>query len=485
MSATLFEKSKPGRPGFRLPGGAPAGSARLRAERRRREAIGLPELSELEVLRHFVALSGLNHSIASGLYPLGSCTMKYNPVQNELLAALPGFAGMHPGQDTGSSQGCLELMFRLEELLAAITGMAAFSLQPAAGAQGEFVGLRIARRYHEERGEARQTVLIPDSAHGTNPASVAMAGLAARTVPSNEHGLVDLAALEEALDSGIAAVMLTNPNTLGLFEREIGAIAERVHDAGALLYMDGANMNALVGRVRPGDIGFDIMHLNLHKTFSTPHGGGGPGSGPVGVVPALADYLPGLRVRREGNAFAAERAPRSVGDVHGQHGNFAMLLRAYAYILRYGGDGLGDVSAGAVLNANYLQARLRTLFEIPFDGLCMHEFVASGRLLKASGVRTLDVAKRLLDFGIHAPTIYFPLIVPEALMIEPTETESLAELDRFVAAMERIVREAAEDPEILKNAPHETPVGRLDEARAAKELRVVHPLPEQPEKAVR
>jgi glycine dehydrogenase subunit 2 len=366
-------------------------------------------------------------------------------------------------------------MWRLEEALKAITGFAAATLQPAAGAQGEFVGMRIARRWHEDRGAARREVLIPDSAHGTNPASVVMAGLGVRTVPSDARGLVDLAALAAALGPDTAAVMLTNPNTLGLFEADILRIAELVHGAGALLYMDGANMNALVGRVRPADLGFDIMHLNLHKTFATPHGGGGPGSGPVAVTAALADYLPGLRVRRDGERFAASRAPRSIGDVLGRHGNFAMLVRALAYILRYGGDGLADISAGAVLNANYLQARLRDLVEVPHDGLCMHEFVASGRPLKKHGVRTLDVAKRLLDFGIHAPTVYFPLIVPEALMIEPTETETKESLDRFVDAMAQIVREAETDPELLRTAPHTTPVGRLDEVRAAKELRVVQP----------
>ncbi|MBN2172211.1 MAG: aminomethyl-transferring glycine dehydrogenase subunit GcvPB [Candidatus Krumholzibacteriota bacterium] len=475
MSATLFDKSRPGRPGYRLPAGAPPAAPRLDAAKRRRGPVGLPALSELDVMRHFVALSKLNHSIVSGFYPLGSCTMKYNPVLNEELARLPGFAASHPDQCAQTVQGNLELMWRLEEALKAITGFAAATLQPAAGAQGEFVGMRIARRWHEDHGAARREVLIPDSAHGTNPASVVMAGLGVRTVPSDARGLVDLAALAAAVGPDTAAVMLTNPNTLGLFETDILRIAELVHGAGALLYMDGANMNALVGRVRPAELGFDVMHLNLHKTFATPHGGGGPGSGPVAVTAALADYLPGLRVRRDGERFTASRAPRSIGDVHGRHGNFAMLVRALAYILRYGGDGLADISAGAVLNANYLQARLRDLVEVPHDGLCMHEFVASGRPLKKHGVRTLDVAKRLLDFGIHAPTVYFPLIVPEALMIEPTETETKESLDRFVDAMAQIVREAETDPELLRTAPHTTPVGRLDEARAAKELRVVQP----------
>ncbi len=483
MSATLFDKSVRGRRGFELPGNGPQGGARLDGACLRRGRVGLPELSELEVLRHYVGLSLLNHSIARGFYPLGSCTMKYNPVQNELLSALPGFAGSHPGQDTIDVQGCLELMVSLEETLSAITGLPDFTLQPAAGAQGEFVAMKIALAYHRDRGEERKIVIIPDSAHGTNPASVAMAGMSSRTVASGEDGLLHLEALEGALDENVAAVMLTNPNTLGLFESDIEVVAKRIHEAGALLYMDGANMNALVGRVRPGDIGFDMMHLNLHKTFSTPHGGGGPGSGPVGVRADLAKYLPGLRAVKDKDGFALRREANSIGDVHGQHGNFAMLLRAYAYILRHGGDGLRNISAGAVLGANYLQARLRDLLEIPGNGLCMHEFVASGKPLRKHGVRTMDVAKRLLDFGMHAPTIYFPLIVPEALMIEPTETESRWRLDRFVDAMERIAKEAAEEPELLRTAPHDTPVGRLDEVRAAKELRVVHPLPAEGEDA--
>ncbi|MCB1161587.1 aminomethyl-transferring glycine dehydrogenase subunit GcvPB [bacterium] len=477
MSATLFDKSRAGRPGFALPADGPTGGARLAADKRRRSPAGLPELGELEVLRHFVGLSQLNHSIARGFYPLGSCTMKYNPVQNELLAALPGFAGCHPEQPQETVQGSLALMHALERALVAITGLPAFTLQPAAGAQGEYVAMKIARRYHADRGEARDVVLIPDSAHGTNPASVAMAGLRSVTVKSGPDGLVDLAALEAALNANVAAVMLTNPNTLGLFESSIREIVKAVHAAGALVYMDGANMNALVGRVRPGDIGFDMMHLNLHKTFSTPHGGGGPGAGPVGVRADLADYLPGLRVTEADGVYSASPAPKSVGDVHGRHGNFGMLLRAYAYILRYGGDGLADISGGAVLNANYLQARLRHLLEIPHDGLCMHEFVASGTPLRKHGVRTTDVAKRLLDFGVHAPTIYFPLIVPEALMIEPTETETKETLDAFVEIMERIVMEASSEPALLTEAPHATPVGRLDEARAAKLLEVVQPLP--------
>ncbi|MCP4545873.1 MAG: glycine dehydrogenase subunit 2 [bacterium] len=475
VSRILFELSTPGRPGFALPAGGPQGTARLGDSKLRQDAMGLPELSELDVLRHFVELSTLNHSIAAGFYPLGSCTMKYNPVLNENLAGLPGFAGCHPGQTPETVQGCLELMWELEQKLKAVTGFPAVSLQPVAGAQGEFVAMAIARRYFEDRGERRELVIIPDSAHGTNPASVAMAGLKSVTINSGDNGLVKLESLAEALNDNVAAVMLTNPNTLGLFETEIRAIAKLVHDAGALLYMDGANMNALTGRVHPASLGFDMMHLNLHKTFSTPHGGGGPGAGPVGVTAELAEFLPGLRVVRGDDGFRANPASKAIGSVHGANGNFAMLLRALAYIIRLGGDGLKDVSGGAVLNANYLQARLRDTLEIPHDGLCMHEFVASGRSLKPHGVRTMDVAKRLLDFGMHAPTIYFPLIVPEALMIEPTETESLATLDEFVAVMKQIVAEAAEDPEILLKAPLTTPVGRLDEVGAVKNLLVVEP----------
>ena len=481
MTRTLFDKSRPGAPAFELPAGGPQGSSRISAEKRRREPVGLPELGELEVLRHYVGLSKLNHSIAAGFYPLGSCTMKYNPVLNEQLAGLPGFAGCHPQQAQSTVQGNLELMWELEKLLCAITGMAAFTLQPAAGAQGEFVGLSVANRYHAERGEKRPLVLIPDSAHGTNPASVSMVGLTAKTVKSNERGLLDLAAFAADLDERVACVMLTNPNTLGLFEEDVLALAEKVHAAGALLYMDGANMNALLGRVRPGDIGFDMMHLNLHKTFSTPHGGGGPGSGPLGVRRDLTRYLPGLRVIRDGDTFSLERQDGSIGDVHAWHGNFGMLLRALAYILRNGSDGLAGVSAGAVLNANYLQARLRGKLELPHDRLCMHEFVASGTPLKKYGLRTLDFAKRLLDFGVHAPTIYFPLIVPEALMIEPTETESKETLDGFVDIVSRILVEAQENPSLLKTAPHTTPVGRLDEAKAAKILQVIHVSPACPE----
>ena len=473
--STLFGKSRSGRRAYQPPPPASKAGPRIAASRLRKKGPGLPEMGELDLLRHFVELSVKNHSIAKGFYPLGSCTMKYNPVLNETIAGLEGFAGSHPAQDARDTQGNLELLWQLQEALASITGLPAVSLQSVAGAQGEFVGMLVARAYHEERGENRLKVLIPDSAHGTNPASVRMAGLDAVTIPSGDDGLVDLDSLAEALDTDCAALMITNPNTLGLFERDIRRICEMAHEAGALVYMDGANMNALLGHVRPGDIGFDIMHLNLHKTFGTPHGGGGPGAGPVAVREDLARCLPGSQIRKIGKNFEAFRAEKSVGEMQAWWGNYSILVRALAYILRYGGDGLADVSAAAVLAANYLQAELREVIDIPSKGLCMHEFVASGKFLRPFGVRTLDVAKRLLDFGIHAPTIYFPLIVPEALMIEPTETETRETLDGFISAMKQIVREAEETPELLTSAPQTTPVGRLDEVRAAKQLCLVAP----------
>ncbi len=473
--STLFGKSRPGRRAFLPPPAAGEAQPRIAAKRLRKDAAGLPEMGELELLRHFVGLSVKNHSIAKGFYPLGSCTMKYNPVLSEALAGLEGFTGSHPAQDLRDAQGNLELLWQLQESLAAITGLPAVALQSVAGAQGEFVGMLVARAYHESRGETRRKVLIPDSAHGTNPASVRMAGLETVTLASGEDGLVHLDALDAALDEDCAALMLTNPNTLGLFESDILEINDRVHEAGGLVYMDGANMNALLGRVRPGDIGFDIMHLNLHKTFATPHGGGGPGAGPVAVREDLERFLPGPRVEKSEEGFGLIRSGDSVGEMHAWWGNFGILVRALAYILRYGGDGLADISGAAVLNANYLQARLREVLDIPREGLCMHEFVASGKFLRTHGVRTLDVAKRLLDFGMHAPTVYFPLIVPEALMIEPTETETRETLDEFVDAMKQIVREAEENPELLTSAPHDTPVGRLDEAHAAKSLCVIAP----------
>jgi glycine dehydrogenase subunit 2 len=478
LEPLLSELSVPGHRGVRLPAGdvpeTPFAEA-MPAWARRRRAARLPEVSEPEVVRHFTRLSVLNHHIDKGMYPLGSCTMKHNPRIHDELASLAGFAEQHPLAPVEASQGSLALIHRLSRLLCEATGFAALTPQPAAGAQGEFVGMLLVRAYHARRGEGavRRQVIVPDSAHGTNPASVALLGWSVREIRS-QRGMVDRAALAAALSRETAAVMLTLPNTLGLFEPEIREIAEQVHAAGALLYLDGANFNALAGLVRPGEVGFDLGHLNLHKTFSTPHGGGGPGAGPVLVQEPLVPFLPvPVVVERDGGYALDEDRPDSIGRVHGFYGNFGVLVRAYAYLLGLGSEGLAEMSREAVLNANYLKQRLCGAFDLPYDRPCMHEFVLSGRNLKPHGVRTLDVAKRLLDFGVHAPTVYFPLIVEEALMIEPTETETLAGLDAFAGAMLRIAREARESPEVLKQAPHTTPVGRLDEARAAREPKLV------------
>jgi glycine dehydrogenase subunit 2 len=433
----------------------------------------LPEVTENVVMRHYVRLSGLNHHIERGFYPLGSCTMKYNPKVNDEVAGLVGFAASHPLMPDEWTQGLLAALDELQNALASIAGLPAVSLVPAAGSQGELAGLLIARAYHRSRGEDRRTVLIPDSAHGTNPASVRMAGCAVRALPSNERGRVDLAALDRALDESVALLMLTNPNTLGLFETDIERIARHVHEAGGLMYMDGANLNALAGRVRPGDLGYDIMHTNLHKTFSTPHGGGGPGAGPIAVRADLAPFLPiPVLERRDGRYVMNENRPQSIGRLHSFAGNVGVLLRAWAYIASLGADGIREMSGQAVLNANYLMALLRDAYDLPFEGPCMHEFVLSGRRQKAKGVKTTDIAKRILDFGMYAPTIYFPLIVEEALMIEPTESEPKEAIDAFADVMHRIAREVEEEPDTVRGAPHRTPVARLDEARAARDLDV-------------
>jgi glycine dehydrogenase subunit 2 len=436
--------------------------------------IGLPEVSEGELVRHFIALSVLNHHVDKGFYPLGSCTMKYNPKINEDMSRLPGFANLHPLQDESLSQGALAIMHGLGEALKEISGLDAVTLQPAAGAQGELTGLLIMRAYHRHRGNPRSKVVIPDTAHGTNPASVTLCGYHALTVSSNDSGTIDIESLGEVLDEQVAALMLTVPNTLGKFERDILTISRMVHDVGALMYLDGANLNAFLGIVRPSDMGFDAMHFNLHKTFSTPHGGGGPGAGPVGVVSNLAEYLPApiVRQREDGSFFLDSGTERSIGRIHGFYGNFLVMVRAYAYLLMQGGEGLRSVSENAIINANYLMRRLEAYYENPFPNGCMHECVLTGEKYKGLGVKTLDIAKRLLDFGVHSPTVYFPLIVPEALMIEPTETESKESLDRFVEAMISIAGEARGDPQLLRDAPHTTPVRRLDEARAARELRL-------------
>ncbi len=433
----------------------------------------LPEVSEIDVVRHFIHLSTLNHHVDKGFYPLGSCTMKYNPKVNEDMCRLDGFAMVHPLQPVETMQGALQMMYELEKHLCSISGMEAVSLQPAAGAHGELTSIMIVRKYFEERGEARKKVLIPDSAHGTNPASVTLSGYTAVEIKSNPAGLVDLVNLDKALDNEVACLMLTVPNTLGLYEKEIEKIAELVHKKGALLYMDGANFNAYLGFHRPGDAGFDLVHFNLHKTFSTPHGGGGPGAGPIGVTKNLAKYLPVPIIEKNGDKYELNfDRPNTIGKVVGFYGNFGVIVRAYVYIRMLGAVGLKEVSECAVINANYIKKALEIYYELPYKDICMHECVFSSDNLKQYGVKTLDVAKRLLDFGVHAPTIYFPLIVHEALMIEPTETESKESIDKFIEAMIQIAKEAKENPQILKDAPKTTPVRRLDEVKASRELNI-------------
>lgn len=432
--------------------------------------LDLPDVSEVEIARHYTHLASMNFGVDSGSYPLGSCTMKYNPRVNEDASRFPGFSGLHPYQPAETVQGALELMWGLQTALGEISGLSGVTLQPAAGAHGELTALMCFRAYHTARGNARTKVVIPETAHGTNPATVTMCGYETVTIASGADGFVDVDALREALDADVAAFMLTNPNTLGLFDPRILEITEAVHAVGALAYCDGANLNAIMGVSRPGDMGFDAMHINLHKTFSTPHGGGGPGSGPVCVSAELAPYLPGPLAVREGDTFSLQTPAESIGRVRTFMGNFGVLVRAYAYVRALGGSGLREVSEQAVISANYLRQKLKGAFDLPYDRTCMHEFVLSGtRQKRESGVRTLDVAKRLLDYGFHPPTVYFPLLVEEALMIEPTETEPLDALDEFVAAMLAIAEECVSDPETVKGAPYTTPVRRLDEARAARE----------------
>jgi glycine dehydrogenase subunit 2 len=469
----LFERSRPGRVGAALPAlDVPEVELgrELPASALRDDLPGLPELSEVEVVRHFTRLSTWNAAVDLGLYPLGSCTMKYNPKLNERVARLPGFALAHPLQPAESAQGVLALMHRLEAALAEVSGMQAVSLQPAAGAQGELAGIMMIRAYHERRGERRRKVLVPESAHGTNPASAALNGYEIVPVPAGEDGVLHPATVATAMDEQVAALMVTNPNTLGIFERHIAAVCEVVHARGGLVYGDGANLNAMLGVTRPGDQGIDVMHFNLHKTFSTPHGGGGPGAGPVGVKAALAPFLPVPIVREApgGRYELYDDLPHSIGRLHGNHGNVGMLVRAWAYIRSLGPDGLRRCSEMAVLNANYLLARLRDRWHVPFDQPVMHECVLSDRALAETGVTTIDVAKRLIDYGYHPPTIYFPLVVHGALMMEPTESETPEELDRFVAALEAIEQEARCDPALVRSAPHRTRHARLDETRAAR-----------------
>ncbi|MGD8412953.1 MAG: aminomethyl-transferring glycine dehydrogenase subunit GcvPB [Candidatus Latescibacterota bacterium] len=479
MGGTIYNKSKNGRPSWRPSSSTPP-DVDLPREYLRQGPIGLPEVSEPQLMRHYIGLSVKNHHVDKDLFPLGSCTMKYNPKLNDDIAGWPGFSGLHPEQVDDDVQGALEVMSLLEEKLTVISGLDEITLQPVAGAQGELLALMMARAYFDDRGEARRTVLVPDSAHGTNPSSAAIAGFQAKTFKSGDDGRVDVSLLAEALDDDIAVMMLTVPNTLGLFEPEIEQITGLVHEKGGLCYLDGANLNAMMGRCRPGDLGFDVMHFNLHKTFSTPHGGGGPGSGPVGVKSRLAPYLPIPRVKSKAGRFHLDYdRPKSVGNIHSFFGNFGIYLRALVYITRLGAEGIRRASGAAVLNANYLAARLSDTYPVPFGRRCMHEFVATGEPFKKYGVRTLDIAKRLLDFGFYAPTVYFPLVVSEALMVEPTETEGKETLDRFADAMLMIAEEAAKNPALLKEAPHDTPVRRLDETSANRHPVVVVPPPSE------
>ncbi len=486
IEPTIYELSSPGRIGVRFPE-PDVPPAELPASLLREE-LPLPELAEMDVIRHFTRLSQKNYCIDYGLYPLGSCTMKYNPKINEEAARIPGFAWTHPLQPIETVQGNLALMYELQEYIKEIGGFAAVSLQPAAGAQGEFTGVMIIRAYHKSRGDEKRTkMLIPDSAHGTNPATSAMSGYEVVSLPTDSRGNVDLAALRTVADDTVAGLMLTNPNTLGLFDENVCDVAGIIHECGGLVYGDGANMNALLGIAKPGELGIDVMHFNLHKTFSTPHGGGGPGSGPVGVGEQLVDFLPGpiVTVLEEGDdevapLFGLSMPKKTIGRVKSFHGQFGMLVRAYTYITMHGPDGLRKISEYAVLNANYLLARLGGKYHLPYKRLCMHEFVVEGVWPDAPDIHALDVAKRLMDYDFHPPTNYFPLIVHEALMIEPTETENKQTLDKFAEVLVKIAEEAHTQPELLKNAPHNTPVGRMDEVKAAKELVLCCWLPETP-----
>ena len=475
----IFERSKANRRAWSLPepdADAPELDELIPEGHRRTRALGLPEVSELDLVRHYTRLSQRNWAIDVGAYPLGSCSMKYNPKIAEVAANLPGFASLHPFAGDELVQGALELLGTLERALCEATGMARLTFQPAAGAQGELTGLLMMRAFHESRNDKRAKVIIPDSAHGTNPASVSLAGYRAQEVPSDDRGLVDLDALKEALDEQTAGLMLTNPNTLGLFERDIKAIAAAVHEVGGLLYYDGANFNSIVGVVRPGDMGFDIVHMNLHKTFATPHGGGGPGSGPLAVSERLERFLPApvlVPPAQDGDRWRWDHdRPDSIGRIHSFHGNFGINVRAYAYLRSLGPDGLRQVAERAVLNANYLKALIDASFPAAYPGDCMHEFVSTAKGLKRNGVRAMDVAKRLIDLGYHPPTVYFPLVVEEALMVEPTETESKETIDGLAAALNQIAAEAVDDPELVKGAPVTTPVRRPDEARAARDLKL-------------
>jgi len=488
---TIYEKSVPGRRAAQLP---PLGEGieetpieeLIPAALLRREPAELPEVSEPEIIRHYNRLSRRNFDLDTGFYPLGSCTMKYNPRLNERVAALPGHAKLHPATDPADAQGALQLMYLLQESLSEITGLPTVSLQPSAGSQGELAGLLLTRAYHADQGRNPTKVLTPDTAHGTNPASVTMAGYEVVKVATDEQGGVDVEDLKSKIDDDVACLMLTNPNTLGVFDENIAEIAGLVHEAGGLLYYDGANLNAIMGQARPGDMGFDIVHVNLHKSFSQPHGGGGPGAGPIAVSERVAPFIPRpqvIRVEDEEGAFfdLDYDRPKSIGRLRGFQGNFGVFVRSLAYILSLGGDGLSEASRLAVLNANYLKQRLSEgragkYLPVAFDRHCMHEFVLSGAPMKKElGIKTLDLAKRLLDFGFHPPTVYFPLLVDEALMIEPVETEAKEHLDAFADAIEKILEEAESDPTVAQNAPYTTPVRRLDEVGATRNPRIRQP----------
>lgn len=473
----IFEISKDGRKGYTLPDNQLSKYSvdDLPSSLLREEKAQLPEVSELDVVRHYTNVSNKNFGVETGFYPLGSCTMKYNPKMNDEIAGLPAFSSLHPLQSEDTIQGALEVYYKLAQSLSEISGLAEYTLNPYAGSHGELIGLMIMRQYHQVRGDLKRTkVIVPDSAHGTNPASAAVCGFDIVEVHSNKNGTISAKDLKPLLDDTVAGIMMTNPNTLGIFETEILEIANLVHEAGGLLYYDGANLNPLLGKCRPGDMGFDIMHINLHKTFSTPHGGGGPGSGPVGVSKALVDYLPNPRVKKDGDRYYIDNGDDSLGSISGFLGNFSVYIRAYTYVLSLGKENLKNVGPLATLNANYIKESLKQYYYLPIEGICKHEFVFDGLLDKSTGVTTLDIAKRLLDYGFHAPTVYFPLLFSQSIMIEPTETESLDTLDAFIEVMKKVAIEAKEDPDTVKNAPYTTPVRRLDETTAAKKPMLIY-----------
>jgi len=473
-SKLIFEQSHQGCKGYSLPKNE-YGDYALPDSMRRASDAQLPECDEMTVVRHYTNMSGNNFGVDNGFYPLGSCTMKYNPAINEETLALRQFSGLHPLQPANTCQGALEVYYNLQKSLAALTGLSEFTLNPFAGAHGELTGLMIIRAYHESRGDVKRTkVIVPDSAHGTNPASAAVCGLDIIEVKSTPEGIVDVNDLRGLLDDTVAAMMMTNPNTLGLFEKEIPEIASLVHQCGGLMYYDGANLNPMLGACRPGDMGFDVMHINLHKTFSTPHGGGGPGSGPVGVRSGLEQFLPKPRVIKNGEMYEIRHDGNSPISVGAFIGNFGVEIKAYTYILSLGKENIKMVGPLATLNANYIKESLKDLYELPIEGLCKHEFVFNGLKDKSSGVTTMDIAKRLLDYGFHAPTIYFPLLFHEAMMIEPTESESKQTIDSFINVMREIAKEAKEDPELVKSAPHNTPIGRVDDVLAAKSPKLTY-----------